>query len=223
MPNAKARRDPDAGNSAWLATVRFGSKADRTRTSQDWHIHGNVAQTYYSPQTRGFGRLGRPMKLTRLLFLATGGAIVLPCVSFADSPPAVVRALRRESNAAIAAHDVRRLRAVLDDAYLGIEGTSGTLDSGGESTARSYGEQEFRDPTFVTYRRTPESIVMAQSGKRIAETGHWVGIWRKPDGTMRTAGIYLAVWIPSGTGWRLKSETFVTLSCTGSADCKKSD
>ena len=163
------------------------------------------------------------MKLTHLLILATTGGAFLPRVSFADSPTAAIRELRKESNAAIAAHDVARLRAVLDDAYLGIEGTSGAVDRGGDSTARSYGEQEFRDPTFVTYRRTPESIVMAQSGKRIAETGHWVGIWRKPDGTMRTAGIYLAVWTPSGTAWRLKSESFVTLSCAGSADCKKSD
>jgi hypothetical protein len=64
------------------------------------------------------------------------------------------------------------------------------------------------------YRRTPESIVAAQSGKRIAETGHWVGIWRKSDGTMHKTGIYLAMWIPSGGTWRLKSESFVTLSCT---------
>jgi Domain of unknown function (DUF4440) len=162
------------------------------------------------------------MKPNRLIFLAIAGATFFSPVSSAETPTSTVRALRTESNAAIAAHDVARLRGVLDDDYHGIQGTSGALDSGGEATARSYGEEEFRDPTFVTYRRKPESIVAAQSGKRIAETGHWVGIWRKSDGPMRKTGIYLAMWIPSGSTWRLKSESFVTLSCTGSADCKKS-
>jgi len=36
---------------------------------------------------------------------------------------------------------------------------------------------------------------------------------------MRKTGLYLAVWIPVGETWRLKSETFVTLSCTGSKAC----
>jgi hypothetical protein len=162
------------------------------------------------------------MKLNRLSFFAIAGVTFLSRVSSAETPASAVRAQRAQSNAAIAAHDVSRLRSVLDDDYHGIQGTSGALDSGGEATARSYGEEEFKDPTFVTYRRTPGSIVMAQSGKRIAESGRWVGIWRKSDGTMRKTGIYLAMWIPSGATWRVKSESFVTLSCTGSADCKKS-
>ncbi len=162
------------------------------------------------------------MKSRSLIFLAIAGITCASRVSFAQTPTSAVRALRAESNAAIAAHDVNRLRRVLDDDYHGIQGTTGALDSGGAATARSYGDEEFKDPTFITYRRTPESIVEAQSGKRIAETGHWVGEWRKPDGTMRKTGIYLAMWIPSGGTWRLKSESFVTLSCTGSAECKKS-
>jgi hypothetical protein len=134
---------------------------------------------------------------------------------------AAVRVQRAESNAAIEAHDAVRLRKLFDDAYHGIQGTSGDLDSGGEATARSYADQEFKDPTFVTYRRTPTSIVNAQSGKRVAEAGHWEGIWRKSDGTMRKTGVYLAMWIPSGGTWRLKSEAFVTLACTGRATCDK--
>jgi hypothetical protein len=111
------------------------------------------------------------------------------------------------------------LRQLFDVDYHGIQGTSGALDSGGEATARSYAEEEFKDPTFVTYRRTPMSIVNATSGKRIAESGNWEGIWRKPDGTMRKTGVYLAMWIPSGGAWRLKSEAFVTLACSGSSAC----
>lgn len=141
--------------------------------------------------------------------------------SIVENPVSVVRAQRAESNAAIKAHDATRLRNLFADDYHGIQGTSGDLDSGGEATARSYGGEEFKDPTFVSYERTPTSIVAAQSGKRVAESGNWEGIWRKPDGTMRKTGIYLAMWIPSGGTWRLKSESFVTLSCTGSASCDK--
>jgi len=68
---------------------------------------------------------------------------------------------------------------------------------------------------------TPTSIVIAESGTRIAEMGRFEGIWRKPDGTMRKTGVYLAMWIPYGGSWRLKSEAFVTLACTGSATCDK--
>jgi hypothetical protein len=152
--------------------------------------------------------------------------LVLGCMgcayaATADTPDSMVRAQRAESNSAIAAHDASRLRRVFDDDYHGISGTSGDLDSGGDATARSYADEEFKDPTFVTYRRTPTSIVSAASGKRIAETGHWEGVWKKPDGTMRKSGVYLAMWILSGGTWRLKSEAFVTLACVGSAACDK--
>ncbi len=155
------------------------------------------------------------------ILLAFAAACAEASAADAKDPVAVVRALRAESNSAIAAHDAGRLRPLLDDAYHGIQGTTGDLDSGGEATARSYGNEEFKDPTFVTYRRTPSSIKIAESGKRIAENGRWEGVWRKSAGVMRKTGVYLAVWVPVGDSWRLRSESFVTLSCRGSADCQK--
>jgi hypothetical protein len=138
----------------------------------------------------------------------------------ADDAVVIVRSLRAESNAAIAAHDAKRLRPLLADDYRGIQGTSGALDSGGAATARSYGNEEFRDPSFVSYERIPDKVTMAASGRRIGESGHWVGTWRKADGIMRKTGDYLAVWTVSNGQWRLRSETFVTLSCSGSSDCQ---
>jgi len=73
--------------------------------------------------------------------------------STVGNPAAAVGAQRAESNAAIKARDAVRLRKLFDDDYHGIQGTSGALDSGGEATARSYADEEFKDPTFVTYRR----------------------------------------------------------------------
>jgi hypothetical protein len=154
-------------------------------------------------------------------FLAFAAASTAARAADAKDPVAMVRALRAESNAAIAAHDAVRLRPLLDDAYHGIQGTSGELDSGGEATAQSYANEEFKDSTFVTYRRSPETVKIARSGKRIAESGRWEGVWRKHDGVMRKSGVYLAMWIPVGDSWRLKSESFVTLACRGSADCQK--
>jgi uncharacterized protein DUF4440 len=161
------------------------------------------------------------MKISFPILLVIAGCIVGAYASAADSPTSVVRVRRAESNAAIKAHDSGRLRNLFDDEYHGINGTSGDLDSGGDATARSYADEEFKDPTFVTYRRTPTSIVNAQSGRRVAESGHWEGIWRRSDGIMRKTGAYLAMWIPSGGTWRLKSEAFVTLACTGSRACDK--
>ena len=156
------------------------------------------------------------------IFVLTVGCMGESNGSTAETPPtSIVRAQRAEYNAAIAAHDAVRLRTFFVDDYHLIMGSSGDVDSGGDAATRGYADEEFKDPTFVTYRRTPTSIVIAKSGKRIAETGRFEGIWREPDGTMRRTGVYLAMWIPYGGTWRLKSEAFVTLACTGSMTCDK--
>jgi hypothetical protein len=158
-------------------------------------------------------KMALPMSL---LFLGCLGA---SHASNKDTPTSIVRAQRAEYNAAIAAHDAVRLRRFFVYDYHLILGSSGDVDSGADIATRGYADEEFKDPTFVTYRRTPTTIDIAASGKRIAETGRIEGIWRKPDGTMRKTGIYLAMWIPSAGTWRLKSEAFVTLACAGSDAC----
>jgi Domain of unknown function (DUF4440) len=161
------------------------------------------------------------MKTSFATLLVIVGYIGGSYASAAGDSISVVRAQRAESNAAIAAHDAVRLRKLFDDDYHAILGSTGNIDSGGDAATRGYADEEFKDPTFVTYRRTPTSIVIAASGKRIAETGRFEGLWKKPDGTMRRTGVYLAMWIPSAGSWRLKSEAFVTLGCTGSAACDR--
>jgi ketosteroid isomerase-like protein len=159
------------------------------------------------------------MKIVLPNVLLIFGLVSASHASTGNTPTSIVRAQRAEYNAAIAARDAVRLRTFFVDDYHLILGSSGDIDSGADAATRGYSDEEFKDPTFVTYRRTPTTIVIAASGKRIAETGHFEGIWRKPDGTMRKTGIYLAMWIPSAGTWRLKSEAFVTLACTGSAAC----
>jgi len=161
------------------------------------------------------------VRFSALLLIA--GCIGTSIASPPGTPASIVRAQRAEYNAAIAAHDAARLRTFLVDDYHLILGSSGNVDNGADAATRGYADEEFKDPTFVTYRRTPTSIVPAASGKRIAETGRFEGIWKKPDGTMRKTGIYLAMWVPSAGTWRTKSEAFVTLACTGSKACDQVD
>jgi hypothetical protein len=115
------------------------------------------------------------------LFLLIVGCMCESQASTTDTPVSLVRAQRAESNAAIAAHDAVRLRKLFDDDYHAILGSTGNIDSGADAATRGYSDEEFKDPTFVTYRRTPTSIVIAASGKRIAETGRFEGVWRRPD------------------------------------------
>ena len=139
-------------------------------------------------------------------------------------PAADVQAIRRErarSNAAIAAHRYDDMRPIQLPDYALLPGSLGKPLQGEEIGRRI--STGFSDPTFVTYVRTPGRIVIASNRKRAAETGTWVGLWRKPDGEMRLSGIYQAMWVPADGGWRLQNESFVTLRCTGSRACSSVD
>lgn len=128
-----------------------------------------------------------------------------------------IRRLRTQSNAAIAAHRAGEARRFFTDDYTGIPGSSGRPLTAGQTEARL--AEGFADPTFVTFVRTPTRIVVARSGKRAAESGTWLGLWRKPDGKMRVTGVYQATWVPRARSWRLLNESFITLRCSGSRAC----
>jgi hypothetical protein len=132
-----------------------------------------------------------------------------------------IRSLRARSNAALAAHRVEDLRPLLTEGYTAFPGSSGRPFTAEQLEQRL--ASAFADPTFATYVRTPKRIVVAASGKRAAETGTWLGLWRKSDGEMRLTGIYQATWVPRDGGWRLLNESFVTLRCTGSRACTEID
>ncbi len=133
------------------------------------------------------------------------------------SPEDAIRAERQRLNQAIAAHDWAAMTPSFLADYTILPGSSGR-----PFDLASFGErirQGFADPSFLTYLRTPESIRIGRNGKRGSESGSWVGTWRKSDGEMRLSGTYLATWAPSGSGWKLKNEVYVSLDCTGSRAC----
>jgi ketosteroid isomerase-like protein len=129
-----------------------------------------------------------------------------------------IRRLRAQSNDAIAAHRAADVRRLLTDDYTALPGSSGRPLNAEQTEQRL--AAAFADPGFVTYVRTPKRVVVAASGKRAAETGTWTGLWRKADGEMRLTGVYQATWVPSARSWRLLNESFVTLACRGSRECR---
>jgi hypothetical protein len=149
------------------------------------------------------------------------GILIALAMAAATGDVASIRALRARSNAAIAAHDGAALRPLQAPGYASIPGSLGKPLSGDEAAARL--GRAFADPTFVTYVRTPGRIAVSSSRKRAAETGRWLGTWRKSDGLMRLSGIYQAVWVPVEGRWRLQNESFVTLRCIGSRSCSDVD
>ena len=144
------------------------------------------------------------------------GAMTAPAID----PAAVerqIRATRARSNAAIAAHDVAGMRAAFRSDAVVLPGSSG-LPFGMDGFDARIGAA-FADPTFVTWVRAPTKVTVGTGGKRAAETGTWVGTWRKPDGEMRVTGVYQAMWLPGPDGWKIRNESFVTLDCHGSQEC----
>lgn len=136
----------------------------------------------------------------------------------AQSAADVIRVRRTQSNAAIARHDVAGTVAFLDVEYQITTG-DGTLAHGRSAESEAW-VQEFARAADLVYVRTPASIEVSAAGGRAAEIGRWTGSWSTPAGRQEVGGRYAAYWrLVDGT-WRVRSELFVTLSCTG-AGCAK--
>ena len=128
-----------------------------------------------------------------------------------------IRALRKSSNAAMAAHNVRGVVDMMV-ADVAVIGGNGGILSGRDASDSSFTRQ-FADTKFITYVRTPNRIDMSATRPLAAEAGDWVGRSIQADGPRESRGTYLAMWTHTDAGWRIRSELFVTLTCTGSATC----
>lgn len=88
--------------------------------------------------------------------------------------------LRARSNAAILARDLDTVLETVDDRTVLIGGNGGVETS--REANRSGWAQEFANPDFVTYVRTPAAIVANPNGQRAAESGTWIGTFRPSEG-----------------------------------------
>lgn len=134
-----------------------------------------------------------------------------------DPDEAAIRALRAESNAAIADHDVPGILASMRR-DVRIAGSSGRFLDGHDAVAEAFSTQ-FADFDDALYVRTPESVRLAASGDTAAELGNWVGSWTTVAGPRRFGGQYSAHWRKTDGEWRIHSELFVPLFCEG-AGCE---
>jgi hypothetical protein len=71
---------------------------------------------------------------------------------------------------------------------------------------------EFPD---VLYVRTPSKIEVSTYLPRAAETGNWVGNWTAEKGRIEVGGSYFASWLKVDGSWKIQSEMFVTMYCSG--------
>ena len=128
-----------------------------------------------------------------------------------------IRALRRASNQAIEARNLDAFsQTMLPD--IAVTRGNGTHVVGRDSVLASVAVQ-FKDPNFLGYVRQTDSISISKSNPLAAEHGHWTGRFRQPDGIQEVKGVYLSMWRRTEAGWMIRSELFVTLSCTGSKAC----
>ncbi|GAB4044546.1 YybH family protein [Spirosoma jeollabukense] len=156
-------------------------------------------------------------------------AVLMPLVSQAQKLPRqqgsgttdemAIRTLRAQSNQAIQAHDLTAFgQTMLPD--IEVTRGSGSHVSSRDSVLASVAPQ-FKDATFLGYVRTTDSIQISTSSPLAAEHGHWAGRFQRPDGIQTITGTYLSMWRKTDVGWKIRSELFVSLACTGSAACGK--
>ncbi len=150
------------------------------------------------------------MRVLALMLLARLGTVES---ARGPTPADEVRSLRKQSNAAIARHDVEAVVSFLDVEYQVTVG-SGDLFHG-RAEERERWRAEFARAGDVLYVRTPESVEVSSSGERAAEIGVWVGSWTTPNGPRRVGGRYAAHWRRVGGSWKIRAELFVTLRCEG--------
>jgi hypothetical protein len=118
------------------------------------------------------------------------------------APSDAIRARRRLTNKFIADKQALRLRPFFAADARVIPGGGGLI-LGADAIVAAFAEQ-FRDPGFVAYVRTPETIEVDDPGEVAAETGRWTGNGQ--------SGAYLAAWRKITGQWVIESELFVTLA-----------
>jgi hypothetical protein len=122
------------------------------------------------------------------------------------TPADAIAARRKLTNKLIAAKAAARLKPFFDPRVTLIAGDGSVLMGAGEVIAAF--DAQFRDPDFIAYVRTGETVEIDSAGLRAAERGRWTGSWR---GAPEQSGTYLATWKVVTGQWVIESELYVTL------------
>ena len=151
----------------------------------------------------------RPRSLLSLSLLVLGACAgtAMPKPP-ASSDEAAVRQARAAQNQAIAGRDLDGV------ASFWVEDVTVTAGLGTVLRGRAAYRRAFESDAALVYHRESE-MVRASGNWAIAwEEGTWTGA-REAGGTPLLAGRYSAQWVRQADGWRIRSELFVALECSG--------
>ena len=147
-------------------------------------------------------------------------ALFLVCLASASAQTpadagAAIRGARDRSKRALAARDVVAFGDSLAPDYVMVRGNGVFTPSRQAYLDRL--ASDFQNPNTVLYERIPDKIEISSAAPLAAEQGHWTAT--RPNGTRAYRGTYLAMWRRTETGWKIRSELFVVLTCDDEAAC----
>lgn len=135
-----------------------------------------------------------------------------------ESEIETIREARLAQNRAIREQDLDAIAEVLEPDVHVTSGI-GIHIVGRDAYRRAY-EDDFEVLEDVIYTRTPDEIEISAvdtgMAERIAaESGTWTGSFVTPRGPAQMRGVYSAMWRKRSGRWRINSEIFVSLACSG--------
>ena len=126
-----------------------------------------------------------------------------------ETHEAAILRTRAYSNRSIAKRNLLGVADSLAEDYIGIVGDGSFVPSRAEYL-RLFKEGFDSARQSVTYVRTPASVTVSQDQRLAAENGSWTATL--PSGSLAFNGTYAAMWRRTPTGWKIRSEMFVTLT-----------
>lgn len=119
-----------------------------------------------------------------------------------------IRALRKQSNAAIDALDPDYVVSFQTEDVV-VKVAAGPVLTGRTANRDAWAKQ-MATPGFGGYRRSPVLVIVAPDGREATEKGTWVGRWRTGGRVHEQRGTYEARWCLTDTGWMIAAEAFTS-------------
>jgi ketosteroid isomerase-like protein len=158
--------------------------------------------------------LGMNLRMKWLLAVPPIAALVLASYAQLHKNENEIRKIRTESNRAIADGNIAAFSTSLTDDFVMVRG-SGAFASRQQYIAAF--SDDFRDSNAVRYERIADRVELSKAAPLAAEHGHWIG--HNASGRAVYGGTYLAMWRHTDSGWKIRSELFVVLTCADPAAC----
>jgi ketosteroid isomerase-like protein len=130
----------------------------------------------------------------------------------ANSPAqdeAEIRTVRVFSNQSIQRRNLLGVGDSLAENFVAVIGDGSFVPSRAEYLKLF--QQGFNSPkTALRYERITDTVQVSASKPLAAEQGHWIGT--DANGKVAYTGTYMAMWERSKSGWKIRSELYVTLA-----------